>query len=213
MVERFRFNMTPQEALDVLTAAYRVQVNLRNREFILDENTLSALNQLAAAITLPKPRFGIMCCGTCGNGKTTLMYAFRSAVLYLHDKHHFGFLNEDYYFSRPFKILTAREILQMATDYDKFQELKESPLLGIDDLGAEPLEKRDFGDVTTPLVDLLEYRYNNQLFTFITTNLIGSSDDRNIETIRTKYKARIADRFNEMLHVIPFKNITYRRHE
>ena len=41
------------------------------------------------------------------------------------------------------------------------------------------------------------------LFTFITTNLTKSQ-------IREKYGNRIADRFNEMLEVIIFKNETYR---
>ena len=50
---------------------------------------------------------------------------------------------------------------------------------------------------------MLEYRYNSQLFTFITTNLTKSQ-------IREKYGNRIADRFNEMLEVIIFKNETYR---
>lgn len=211
--ERFRFNLTPQKALNLLTAAYSVEVSLRNREFILDENTLSALNQLATAITLPKPRFGIMCCGTCGNGKTTLMYAFRRAVHFLKGKQHFGFLNEEYFFGEPFEILTAREILQQSQEYKRFQEIKQRPLLGIDDLGTEPLEQQNYGNVMTPLVELFEYRYNNQLFTFITTNLKGSSKDSQAETIRGKYKERIADRFNEWLHVIPFRNITYRKYE
>lgn len=54
------------------------------------------------------------------------------------------------------------------------------------------------------MVELLEYRYNNQLFTAITTNLTPKE-------VREKYGNRIADRFNEMMQVIIFDNDTYRK--
>jgi len=57
--------------------------------------------------------------------------------------------------------------------------------------------------VLSPIIDLLEHRYNEQLFTLITTNL-------NAEQIRERYKARIADRFNEMLEVIVFEDGSFR---
>jgi DNA replication protein DnaC len=52
-------------------------------------------------------------------------------------------------------------------------------------------------------MDLLEYRYVEQLPTFLTTNLDASE-------IRGKYGDRIADRFNEMLSVIIFRRVSYR---
>ena len=44
-------------------------------------------------------------------------------------------------------------------------------VLGIDDLGTEPSEVSDYGNVYTPVIDLLTKRYEEQLFTIITTNL------------------------------------------
>ena len=76
--------------------------------------------------------------------------------------------------------------------------------LGIDDLGTEPAEIVDYGNPIYPVVRLIEHRYESQSFTFITTNLTPSE-------IRKKYGDRIADRFNEMLHVIVFQDVTYRR--
>ena len=67
----------------------------------------------------------------------------------------------------------------------------------------EPTEVVEYGNVLNPIIDLIEYRYLRQLFTLVTTNLTA-------EQIRKKYGNRIADRFNEMLEVIVFKNQSYR---
>lgn len=209
---RFRFNLPPQEALDLLTAAYQYEVLLRQRKFILDANTENNLVKLAEYVTLPSPKFGIMCCGTCGNGKTTLLYAFRRVVNYLQERRHFTFLDDEYTrFKAGIPVFHAKEIVQIAKDYKAFKEIQSRPMLAIDDLGTEPTEILDYGNMLSPVVDLIEHRYNGQLFTFITTNLVASSKDDAAVTIRKKYGVRIADRFNEMLHVIVFKDITYRK--
>ena len=79
-----------------------------------------------------------------------------------------------------------------------------TPLLAIDDLGKEPGEIITYGNIVTPMVDLIEQRYKMQLFTIATTNLLPKQ-------IGEKYGARIADRFNEMFHKIVFSNQSYRR--
>ena len=77
-------------------------------------------------------------------------------------------------------------------------------MLGIDDLGEEETTMMDYGNRVTPVIDLLSHRYDRMLFTMVTTNLTPKE-------IREKYGARIADRFNEMLEVIRFKDISYRK--
>ena len=76
-------------------------------------------------------------------------------------------------------------------------------MLGIDDLGTEPSEVLDYGNIYTPVIDLLTKRYEEQLFTIITTNLTP-------QQIRGHYDDRIADRLNEMIKKIVFNNCTYR---
>lgn len=201
---RFRFDMSPQDALDLLTAAYQYEVQFRQRRLILDENTENNLISLAEYLTQPDPKFGIMCCGTCGNGKTTLLYAFQRVVNYLQERRHFSFLDSDNYpFEASIEIFRAKEIAQLSRDQKRFKALMQRPMLAIDDMGTEPVEYYDYNNINTPVTDIIDYRYNHQLFTFITTNLVGKQ-------IREKYKDRIADRFNEMLHVIIFKDISYR---
>lgn len=102
------------------------------------------------------------------------------------------------------KIVDVRDILRVARDFDEFKSIRSARMLGIDDLGKEPAEIMDYGNIMSPVIELIEHRYANQLFTFITTNLTGKE-------IRAKYGDRIADRFNEMLHIIVFRDITYRK--
>lgn len=211
-VGRFRFNMSTQDALDLLAAAYQYEVQRRLRKFKLDVNTEGNLIKLAEYITQPNPKFGIMCCGTCGNGKTTLLYAFQRVINYLQRNRHFSFLDTDNTrFDTSIEIFRAKEIAQISHDHNQFRALMRRPMLAIDDLGTEPAEVFDYQNIQTPLVDLIDYRYNHQLFTFITTNLVARPKNEDDVTVRKKYGDRIADRFNEMLHILIFKDVSYRK--
>ena len=195
---RFRLDMTAKQAEDILLAAYQAEVEFRHRAFLLDEPTVLNVRKLAAYLTGECHKFGVMLCGICGNGKTTMLYAFRSALLWLSDC---GAFNPS---RKRITVVDAKEVQQYARDQKAFQDLRQCELLAVEDMGREPLEVLDYGNVLNPVVDLLEYRYNNQLFTFITTNLRA-------DEIRKKYGDRIADRFNEMLEVIVFGGDTYRK--
>ena len=109
-------------------------------------------------------------------------------------------------FKPKMTIYDSYELSQLARDIKEFTLIKNKPLLGIDDLGNEPVEILDYGNPIHPIIRLIEYRYINQSFTFITTNLTAKE-------IRTKYGDRIADRFNEMLHVIIFEDGSYRKNK
>lgn len=101
------------------------------------------------------------------------------------------------------EIVDAMEITILSKDYNKMRSLRSRSMLAIDDLGKEPAEVLSYGNVLSPVVDLLEYRYQHQLFTAITTNLTAAE-------LQEKYGVRIADRFNEMLEVIVFQDVRYR---
>lgn len=200
-VDRFRFDLSPVEALNLLAAQYTVAVNKRKGKLVLDRNTVSNLKALAMYITQPVPKFGVMMCGTCGNGKTTLLYALQGAINYLNSRNHFTFLSE--YFKVGMQIMDAKEVVAISKNLNELKKVRSRSMLAIDDLGKEPAEVMDFGNLTSPVIDLLEYRYQHQLFTCITTNLTSSE-------ISKKYGSRIADRFNEMLDIIVFQDISYR---
>lgn len=61
--------------------------------------------------------------------------------------------------------------------------------LAIDDLGTEPVEVMDYGNIITPVINLLTKRYEAHLFTIVTTNL-------DPKEIHKRYDDRIADRLN-----------------
>lgn len=201
-VDRFRFDLTPQKAFDLLAACYRITVESRRRTFCDDPYVTEAIKEFAEYITAPTPKFGVMLCGPCGNGKSTMLYAFQKALNYLNARGHFSFLSEA--FKVGIEIVDANEISIMSNDYIKIRNLRSRSMLAIDDLGKEPAEVLSFGNVLSPVVDLLEYRYQHQLFTAITTNLVP-------DELQDKYGVRIADRFNEMLQPIVFQDVNYRQ--
>ncbi len=136
-------------------------------------------------------------CGVPGNGKTTLMRAISNLINLFE-------LKDDYSQALFVRTLDAREIVRLSRDaFDQYRKTSQMPMLAIDDLGLEPAEVLDYGNVLNPVIDLLSTRYNDQLFTLVTTNLTGKQ-------IREKYGDRIADRFNEMMDVIIFKTSSYR---
>jgi len=140
-----------------------------------------------------------MLCGLCGNGKTTVMRAFQRLlnVVRIPDNFHRNV------YGMP--IVNAIHIAHLCrSNYDGFLRLCDHEMLGIDDMGTEPLEVQEFGNLYRPLTELLTRRYENRGFTFITTNLIP-------QQIRKLYGDRIADRLNEMVDKIVFDNPSFRK--
>lgn len=192
-VRRFSLGMSLIDAFDSIEAAYMTEVEFRHRTYIADGPTTQHINDIAVWLTSPNPKFGMLLCGQCGNGKTTLVQALRTLVAY-------RFKGQ-----RTLRIVDAKEICAIAkADYERFKALCREQLLAIDDLGIEPAEILDYGNVLNPVIDLLTARYNEQLFTIVTTNLTPAQ-------IREHYGDRIADRFNEMFSRIIFHNPTYRQ--
>jgi len=201
-VPRFRLPLTESQAADLLLAAYKAEVAYRHRTFTETRGCTDSIRKLAHLLTdKESPKFGVMLCGTQGNGKTTLLYALRSAVNYLSDHNAFADNGSE---RIGLSMVCAKDVLHYATNYKFFAELRRKPMLAVDDVGREPAEVLSYGNALTPLTDLIEYRYNNQLFTMLTTNLKA-------EEVTARYGRRIADRFNEMLDVIIFTDGTFRR--
>ena len=197
-IPRFRIPYNEADTAKVLEAAYESEVRFRYRNYQADAATK---NNIAAVAKLlcDESKFGIMLCGNCGNGKTTMMYAIRNLVNYLSRMGAIIIGN-----TRPeLDVMDAMSIVKRAKD-DELMAIATKQMLGIDDLGNEPAEVMNYGNVVSPLAELLEIRYKRQLYTIVTTNLIPRQ-------IREKYGARVADRLNEMFGVVIFKNSTYRK--
>ena len=200
---RFRWPVTQKQAEDMLLAAYMAEVEYRSHRFQLDDSTRHNILRIATYLVKPnKP--GLMLAGTCGNGKTSLMMAIQSVTNWLTKNKAFGTDEYGDDIKIGFTMVHVKDIIANCRNYAEMQELKKKPYLIIDDLGVEPAEVMDYGNVCNPVIDLMEYRYDRQLATFVTTNLTP-------EGLKEKYKIRIADRFNEMIEKIVFNDGSYRR--
>ncbi|WP_337756025.1 hypothetical protein [Alistipes sp.] len=196
---RFRLPMNVAQASNALLAAVQAEVAYRRRTFSMTNALSEQIGRMAAWLTGDSSKFAAVLCGGCGNGKTTFVKAFQNLLCYLNIP-----VPDGHGKVWGLRLCDAREIAYIVrTDYPAFLTLARTPMLAIDDVGIEPLEVMEYGNVISPVVELLTKRYDEQLFTLMTTNLTPDG-------IRKRYGDRIADRLNEMAVVIPFKNSSYR---
>lgn len=134
---------------------------------------------------------GLMLCGRCGNGKTTMARAVCRLI---------GVLDKCNVWT-----MTASEAAELQLkDPEWFGNFKTATRIFIDDLGTEPVEVKDYGTVKMPLVEILFHRYEAMKFTLCTTN----EDDA---SLLRKYGPRIADRLNEMFNRLAFEAQSFRK--
>lgn len=195
MRHAFRWPISFGQAYSLLLAAYIAEVQYRRREYKETPNIKDAINQVVSHLVGPTSRFGLMLCGLPGNGKTTLLYAIRSANAFLGDGRYID--------KTPVSIIDAKDYARRCRDEAWADAVKRSAILALEDIGREPMEIVDYGNIINPIVDVMEYRYNEQLPTIVTTNLTAAQ-------IREKYGDRVADRFNEMMTVVVFKDSSFR---
>ena len=207
MIARFRLPVNEDKAYELLLAAVIAEVQFRYRKFIYNEFIDDQLRQMAKWLTTVTPQFGIVLCGGCGNGKTTMLRALQNLVRRLQIRKQTATTDSLYGAYYGVTIVDALQITQLCkTNHTKYLELVQNDMLAIDDLGTEPVEVMDYGNIMTPIIDLLTKRYEAQLFTIVTTNL-------DPKDIRKRYGDRIADRLNEMMAKIVYRNPTYRTDE
>lgn len=182
----------------LLYTFYRSEVESRCIKYSHSEETERVIWEVANALTTPTYRFGLLLTGDCGTGKTTMMKAIRSCIHYLWEKQMRLFHPK---FKTSIPLLSAKDIIEEILKEGKTYNT--SDILMIDDLGHEPTEIVVYGRILTPIIDLLEHRYERRKYTVISTNLSP-------EEIRPKYSNRIADRFNEMFHIVEYSGISHR---
>ena len=196
---RFKLPMSFDDAKVYLLAAYQAEVERRHKVFEQNEYFDEQLNLIANYLTGGSKKFGLMFCGLCGNGKTTWAKALQLLVSGLNLKNP---TNNLYY---VFPLWNDKYLaMRSKGNYNVWRNLMRYQLMIVDDLGTEPREVMEFGNVYTPLIDLITTRYEEQLYTIFTTNLTPAQ-------LEEKYGKRIVDRLNEMVEKIVFENESYRR--
>lgn len=175
----------------MLLASYRAEVEGRWMPFSATDGTLSAVRAVARALTADGPAFGIMLCGLCGLGKTTMLRAVRTAASLA------GVLPR-------LETVRAADLPAAARDGREFRRLAGRVALAVDDVGVEPREVLDYGNPLSPFAELLERRYEERLFTIVSTNLTPGE-------VTERYGVRVGDRCAEMFEVVVFGGESFRR--
>ena len=189
----------------MLCAAYMREVETRGMSCAMLDKTYGYLKGIAETMTGKSTKCGILLCGNCGNGKTTTMNAFVSVCRFMDGVEKIRAIEQGKLSkSVNIQVTSARRLTQVAKDENCMNDAKKAHVLCIDDIGLEPTEVLDFGNAINPVIEIMEHRYRQQLFTFITTNLTPKQ-------IREKYGDRVADRFNETMKCIVYDNPTFRR--
>lgn len=187
-------NFTPATIAGYIEEKYRLLIEPNE----LDEPTRQHIT--AAAEALYNER-GVIAAGKPGNGKTTLL----RAIYYAYQQMHKDYEPETElrkYYSCIFR--TAKDYAQRVKSIEDADEVAKKGFVYIDDLGEEPASMQHYGNIVTPIVDIIERKYIYRDFLAISTNL-------NYTQIADKYGQRVAERLVEMCQPIKFENESYRK--
>ena len=163
LVSSLRFQGMPQRIIDTLQS---------------DPKNTSSIIAVKKFMESPKEAWCLVLAGPKGCGKST------AGAYYLWDK------TKSMTSSPPknMRWWTASRVARVSGYNDHLDEMMSVPLMVIDDLGVEYLDKN--GYFNHRLDELIDDRYSNYRKTIITTNL-------NAKDFQTRYGARVADRIRE----------------
>jgi len=141
MIARFRLPVNEDKAYELLLAAVIAEVQFRHRKFVYNEFIDDQLRQIAKWLTAGSSKFGMVLCGGCGNGKTTMLKALRNLISRLQIRRPTADPGSSYGACYGLTIVDALQIAQLCkTNHTKYLELVQDDMLAIDDLGTEPVE-------------------------------------------------------------------------
>lgn len=200
MTRGLRLPLSDKDVKNLIYGFYKREVEVRKRVFRFTAELRNNISRIGDFLTTEDNYYGLFMPGTVGNGKTTMMRAIKDLFVYLIDKEKITYCEGDKYPT----FLTARELAEISRDKNSFRIVKNTKYLFIDDLGAEPVEISNYGNFVYPYIDVLEYRYDRLLPTFISSNF-------NASDLCNKYESeRVKDRMKEMFQIISFKEESFR---
>lgn len=188
--QRFKIDVHIKDIPEMLKLCYQHEVKKRGMNY---NSNIEPYFERISRWLCEGGKVGLFMYGGVGSGKTTMMLAIKRLLemLYIH-KIGVG-------------LISALELSDLArNDERKFETTKKTKFLAVDDFGCEPSTVKNYGNEVSPLTELLYYRYDNLLFTLITSNL-----DR--RDIYFKYGERISSRMDEIFDFMAFTNKSYRQ--
>lgn len=188
-----REKINESKFMNLLSASIKLGMKYGKCEYNIDNKNRDIIIELFKYLNFDD-RFsgdlnkGIILAGAIGSGKTLLMTAFlrifsrtiNDKIRYVHSKDVMKYLDEEY---RPPTIPFISSVIY------------------IDDIGKEPSEYKDYGNIIRPFEDFIRRRYENNVLTFGTTNYTLND---------LPYITHTKDRMNEMFNFIVLPGKTRR---
>lgn len=215
--ERFHIRMTGNNFYEVLKVAFENKVTSRYMyprydieqdivikniaDYLASDYVFGKVSENCALEQIDRT-FGMLLTGQPGNGKSTLILALQKIISLLNMRDPSAPSTEIRDLCLP--VYTAPQIVNIFTQNKiQFDQMCKKHILAIDDVGTESLEVLHYGNIYSPIKELIYSRYNDHLFTILSTNL-------NAIDFAEKYGSRIEDRTKEMFRVFKFPNKTFR---
>ena len=174
-----------EDVLRVLTEAYGALVESTGHAMHRAPEHLSTVAKWLCG----QGRCGLLLYGGYGLGKTTTLRAIHYAVRFLNG----GYLPH----------YTAKQVLSMPNEDIKSLRRNERIVM-VDELGREQNERRDYGNVSEPVIELIRFREDRGLPTVLASNLLE-------QEFVSKYDPYIHDRLFGSFSRIFFEGQSYRK--
>lgn len=135
---------------------------------------------------------GVYIAGPCGTGKSLILQVFQEFARNFKQK----FIVNNKEIGTMWATYNAHELVNKFRNGDDLRSLYSTPIIHIDDLGAESNVAQYMGNKINVLQEILEVRADKGVMTLITSNL-KPYDDK-FDSIESKYGERVASRLNAL---------------
>lgn len=196
---KFRLEASERDCCNGIWSAYSAIVTSNGGTCEMTDDLRQRITEVARWLISEDGKPGLMMLGTLGNGKTTMADAIATLIRYIGDKSESPSDRIDPTFVKAKKV--CEQFVRYPDDYEK---LRTARILVIDDLGEEAKKVVQYGMAYTPMLDLLEERYDRRRCTIVTTNLSMSD-------LGEQYGERLRDRFREMYEPVLFTSPSFRK--